>query len=34
MYWHCLAGETVFPVQVAVKFKIPLIVWGARQGVD
>jgi len=34
IYWHCLAGQTVFPVQVAVKFKIPLIVWGAHQGVD
>ncbi len=34
MYWHCLAGQTVFPVQVAVKFKIPLIIWGAHQGVD
>jgi N-acetyl sugar amidotransferase len=34
MYWHCLAGSTVFPVQIAVKFKIPLIVWGAHQGCD
>lgn len=34
MYWHCLAGQTAFPVQVAVKFKIPLIIWGAHQGVD
>ena len=34
MYWHCLAGETVFPVQVAVGFKIPLIIWGAHQGCD
>lgn len=34
MYWHCLAGQTVFPVQVATKFKIPLIIWGAHQGVD
>lgn len=34
MYWHCLAGQTVFPVQVAVKFKIPLIVWGCHQGID
>lgn len=34
MYWHCLAGQTVFPVQVAVKFKIPLIVWGVHQGCD
>lgn len=33
-YWHCLAGQTVFPVQIAVKFKIPLIVWGAHQGLD
>jgi N-acetyl sugar amidotransferase len=34
MYWHCLAGQTVFPVQVAVRFKIPLIIWGAHQGID
>ena len=34
MYWHCLAGTTVFPVQTAVKFRIPLIVWGAHQGCD
>ena len=34
MYWHCLAGETAYPVQTAVKFKIPLIVWGAHQGLD
>ena len=34
MYWHCLAGETVFPVQVAVRYKIPLIVWGVHQGCD
>ena len=34
IYWHCLAGQTVFPVQVAVKFKIPLSVWGAHQGID
>ena len=34
IYWHCLAGQTVYPVQVAVKFKIPLIIWGAHQGVD
>lgn len=34
IYWHCLAGQTVFPVQIAVRFKIPLIVWGAHQGVD
>ncbi|PHR55229.1 MAG: LPS biosynthesis protein [Arcobacter sp.] len=34
IYWHVLAGETVFPVQVAVRFKIPLIIWGAHQGLD
>lgn len=34
IYWHCLAGQTVFPVQIACKFKIPLIFWGAHQGVD
>lgn len=34
IYWHCLAGQTVYPVQVAVKFKIPLIVWGVHQGID
>ncbi len=34
IYWHCLAGQTVYPVQIAVKFKIPLIVWGAHQGLD
>ena len=31
MYWHCLAGKTVFPVQMAVRLKIPLIVWGMHQ---
>lgn len=34
IYWHCLAGTTAFPVQVAVKFRIPLIVWGVHQGLD
>ena len=34
IYWHCLAGQTVFPVQVAVRYKIPLIIWGVHQGVD
>ena len=34
IYWHCLAGQTVYPVQIAVKFKIPLIVWGVHQGID
>jgi N-acetyl sugar amidotransferase len=26
--WHCHAGVGAFPLQVAVKFKIPLLVWG------
>jgi N-acetyl sugar amidotransferase len=34
MYWHCLAGQTVFPVRTAVHMKIPLIVWGVHQGCD
>jgi N-acetyl sugar amidotransferase len=33
-YWHCLAGESVFPVQTAVMMKIPLIIWGPHQGVE
>jgi len=34
IYWHILAGSTAFPVQVAVRLRIPLIIWGAHQGVD
>ena len=34
IYWPILAGGTVFPVQTAVNFKIPLIIWGAHQGVE
>ena len=34
IYWHCIAGQTVFPVQVACKLNIPLIIWGAHQGID
>jgi N-acetyl sugar amidotransferase len=34
MYWHCLAGETVYPVETAVRLKIPLIIWGIHQGCD
>lgn len=26
--WHCHAGVGSFPLQVAVKFKIPLMIWG------
>ena len=32
IYWHCIAGQTVFPVQSAVDLEIPLIIWGAHQG--
>ena len=34
IYWHCIAGQTVFPVKMACKFKIPLIIWGVHQGID
>ncbi|QWD72730.1 N-acetyl sugar amidotransferase [Polynucleobacter sp. UB-Raua-W9] len=30
MYWQVLAGNSTFPVQMAVKFKIPLIIWGVH----
>lgn len=34
IYWPCLAGQTVFPVQTALRYKIPLIIWGAHQGLE
>lgn len=30
MYWQVLAGTLTFPVQTAVKFRIPLIIWGVH----
>ena len=33
-HWPAIAGQTVFPVQIAVAHKIPLIIWGAHQGVE
>ena len=34
IYWPIIAGQTVFPVQSAVRYKIPLIIWGAHQGLE
>ncbi len=34
IYWPCIAGQTVFPVQTAVDLKIPLIIWGGHQGTE
>lgn len=34
IYWHVIAGQTVLPVQVAVRYKIPLVIWGHHQGLD
>lgn len=34
IHWPYLAGSTVFPVQVAVRRRIPLIIWGAHQGME
>lgn len=34
MHWPTLAGQTVFPVQTAVRYQVPLIVWGAHQGLE
>lgn len=33
-YWHILAGNQAFPVQVAVKMKIPTILWGVNGWLD
>ncbi len=34
IYWPILAGHTVFPVQTAVRYRVPLIIWGAHQGLE
>jgi len=34
MYWHVLAGSQTFPVQVATKFNIPLVIWGVNGWLD
>jgi N-acetyl sugar amidotransferase len=34
IYWPILAGHTVFPVQTAVRYEVPLIIWGAHQGLE
>ena len=34
IYWHVLAGTQTFPAQVAVKFNIPLIIWGVNGWLD
>ncbi|MDA7433310.1 N-acetyl sugar amidotransferase [Synechococcus sp. AH-601-N10] len=34
MYWHVHAGHTSFPVQVALRYEIPLIIWGAHEAVE
>jgi len=34
LYWPVLAGQTVFPVQTAVRYRVPLILWGAHQGLE
>jgi N-acetyl sugar amidotransferase len=33
-HWHTQAGHTVFPVQQAVNLNIPLVIWGAQQGLE
>jgi N-acetyl sugar amidotransferase len=30
--WHCHAGVFAYPMQIAIKFKIPLIIWGEGGG--
>ena len=33
-HWPAIAGQTVFPVKIAISHKIPLIIWGGHQGVE
>jgi len=33
-HWPVLAGQSVLPVQTAVSHQVPLIIWGAHQGVE
>jgi N-acetyl sugar amidotransferase len=33
-HWPVLAGQSVFPVQTAVTHGVPLILWGAHQGLE
>lgn len=33
-HWPAIAGQTAFPVQTAASLKIPLIIWGAHQGLE
>src|SRR3990167_3548308 len=34
MCWHCHAGIFTYPVQIAVKYKIPLLIWGEQGFLD
>lgn len=34
MYWHILSGNQSFPVQIALKMKIPTILWGVNGWLD
>lgn len=34
IYWHIQAGKTAYPVQTAIRYQIPLIIWGVHQGID
>ncbi len=33
-YWHAISGYLTFPVQTAVKYNIPLIIWGVNGWMD
>ncbi len=34
LFWHSHCGISTFPVQIAVKYKIPLIIWGEQGFMD
>ena len=34
MYWHVMAGFYTYPVQIAVRYRIPFIIWGVHPWSD
>jgi N-acetyl sugar amidotransferase len=34
LHWPVLAGQSVFPVQIALSHRVPLIIWGGHQGLE
>lgn len=34
MYWHVHAGTTSLPVKLAIRYRIPLIIWGSHEATE